>query len=70
MNNKEILTKVKPLFDKYMPLYKYLIGYAWLSFVIEENINRTNTNKNKRFIFDIETASKLPVFPFCNTDLK
>jgi hypothetical protein len=53
-----------------MPLYRYLFGYAWLTFVIEENINRTNTNKNSRYIFDINTANKLPVFPYTVENFK
>lgn len=69
LNNPEILTKVQPLLQKYAPIYKLLIGYAWLCFVIEENIMKTKALKDHRFVFDINTANKLPTFPFVCDDL-
>lgn len=69
LNNYEVLTKVQPLFNKFAPLYKVLMGYAWMCFIIEENIMKTKSQKTDRFIFDINTASKLPSFPFTYDDL-
>lgn len=69
LNNLDVLTKVQPLFEKYAPIYKVLIGYAWASFWIEENIMGVKVTKNFRHVFDINTANKLPSFPFTFEDL-
>lgn len=69
LNNEKVLDKVKPLFDKFGPIYKYLLGYAWNCFTIEESIMKTKTLKKNRYVFDINTANKLPCFPFVMDDL-
>lgn len=69
LNDGKVLDKIKPLFDKYGPVYKLLIGYAWLCFVLEEGIMKTHALKSHRYIFDINTANKLPTFPFLFEDL-
>lgn len=69
LNNKYVLDIMNPIINKYLPVYKYLFGYAWLSFYTEECIFKTRTKKDSRYVFDIETASKLPTFPFCVGDI-
>jgi hypothetical protein len=69
LNNSKILDKVKPLLQKYAPVYKYIFGYAWLCFIIEESIMKTKSHKDNRYVFDIGTANKLPSFPFVFDDL-
>lgn len=69
LNNTVILTLMEPLFAKFMPLYKYLFGYAWTCFYIEECIFKTKTTKDSRYVFDIRTANKLPVFPYSQDDI-
>lgn len=69
LNNKTVLTRMQPLFKKFMPLYKYLFGYAWNAFYIEECLWKTRATCNSRYIFDINTANLLPVFPFCDEDI-
>jgi len=69
LNNYSILTRMKPLFHKFMPLYKYLFGYAWSSFYMEECIFKTKTTKDSRYVFDIRNANLLPVFPMCSDDI-
>ena len=64
INNKDVLDIVKPITDKFADLYRYLLGYAWVRFYLEESIKKIWINKNDEFIFDIDTASRLPVFPF------
>lgn len=64
LNNNNILTTNKDLFDKYSPIIRYVMGYSWISMYMEESIRKTKTKESDRFVFDIETASKLPVFPF------
>lgn len=66
VNNIRVLEKMAPIIEKYKPVYKYLFGYAWLCFYIEECIFKTKSIKGSRYVFDINTANKLPVFPLCN----
>jgi hypothetical protein len=67
--NQTIMNKIKPIMEKNMPLYKYLFGYTWLSLITDESIMKTKATINDRFIFDIDTASKLPYFPTLFEDL-
>jgi hypothetical protein len=69
VNNKEVLIKMKPFFKKYQPVYKMILGYSWLSFVLEEYIMKTKSTINNRFVFDIHTACELPSFPFIFDDV-
>ena len=69
LNSSKILDKIQPLFKNYGPVYKLLLGYAWQCFNIEESIMKTKTTKTHRYVFDIHTANKLPVFPFITEDL-
>lgn len=68
LNNENMLKNMKPFFEKYAPLYRYLFGYAWLRFVLEENIKKSYISHEDEFIFDIHTANKLPWFPFILED--
>lgn len=70
VNNKNMLEKSKPIFDKYPHVFKYTMGYAWLTLYLEECLARSRSQKSSRFVFDIHTASKLPVFPYVYSDLK
>src|SRR5207245_2506298 len=54
INNKQVLEKMKPIINKYKPLYKYLFSYVWLCMYLEECIFKTKTTKNSRYVFDIE----------------
>ncbi len=69
LNNSVVLDKMQPLINKYYHLYRYLFGYAWMCFYTEECIFKTKTQNDNRYVFDINTASKLPVFPIVNKDL-
>ena len=69
VNNKEILIKMKPLFNKYLPVYKLIFGYAWLSFVLEEYIMKSKSTIDSRFVFDLDTATHLPNFPYIFEDV-
>ena len=68
INNKKILSNISEIFYKFKPLFKYIIAYTWTMFYKEENIKKKNTTIHDRFVIDIDTANKLPVFPFsCET---
>ena len=69
LNNKEFLELSKPLFDKYKLVFKYLIGYAWLTLKNEEYHIYHKITDTDRIVFDIETASLLPVYPFSYDDI-
>ena len=64
INNEYIINMMTPTIHKYIDLFNYLFGYAWLRFYFEETINRYNVKTTDMYIFDINTASKLPVFHF------
>lgn len=66
LGNKKILNANKKIMDKYLPIFRYLMSYSWISLYLEESIRKTKTTESDRFVFDIETASQLPVFPFCS----
>ena len=63
LGNIEILNANKDLFEKYKPIFRYLMGYAWISLYMEESIRKTKIKQSDRFVFDINTAAALPVFP-------
>jgi hypothetical protein len=78
INNKYILNEIfgskkdingLTFMNKYGQLIRYYFGYAWLTMYMEESIKKGYITSNDRFIFDIETASKLPYFPYSITDL-
>jgi hypothetical protein len=64
INDADVLRANKELFNKYSPIFRYLIGYAWVSLYMEESIRKTKMIESDRFVFDLETASELPVFPY------
>lgn len=78
INNKyvlEIINKPNVFFnmsflEKYMPIIKYILGYTWITLYTEEIIKNTYTTIKDRYIFNIETASLLPYFPYLLTDPK
>ena len=69
LNNKVVLDKMKPIIDQYYHLYRYLFGYAWMCFYTEECIFKTKTTEHNRYVFDVETVNKLPIFPVVTKDL-
>ncbi len=70
LNNDKMLNNAKPFFEKYPHVFKYTMGYAWLTYYMEECMYRTRSNKTSRYVYDIYTASQLPTFPFIMSDLK
>ena len=70
LNNFHILNTMSKTIDYFSDMYRYLIGYAWLRFYMEESIKKTWIKKEDELIFDINTASKLPVYPYCYDDPK
>jgi len=69
LNNKLFLEISKPLFDKYKLVFKYLIGYAWITLKNEEYHVYHKMTDSDRIIFDINTARLLPIYPFSYDDI-
>ena len=69
LNNSYLLDRLQPMIEKYIGLYRYLIGYSWLTFYLEESIKRSYIENSDRFVFNINTASKLPFFPYMSSEL-
>lgn len=59
----EIFNKLAPTFYSEQQIRK-IISYAWVSLYLEETIKRSFTDTTDRFVFNIDTASKLPVYQF------
>lgn len=68
VNNAPVLENMSGLIEKLSPVYRYIFGYAWLTMYMEECIVKTRSTTNHRFVFDINTANKLPVFPYSTED--
>lgn len=64
INNKRVLVRNSDIIQRYKPLYAYLLQYAWTTMYLEEAIFTTRSTKKNRFVFDIDTAYELPLFPF------
>ena len=70
LNNIYLLRLMKDTMVKYAELFRYLIGYAWIRFYFDESIKKSYISKNDDFIFDINTASELPNYPFLSSNPK
>jgi hypothetical protein len=64
LNNQQILIMMMPSIHKYYNLFKYLIGYAWITFYLNESIKKSHVKTNDEFIFDINTAHELPTYNY------
>jgi hypothetical protein len=69
LNSYEFLQLSKPFFDKYKLIFKYLIGYSWLTLKNEEYHIYNKITDTDRIVFDIDTVNLLPVFPFTWDDI-
>ena len=69
LNNSELLKLAQPIIEKYKIVFKYLIGYGWLTLRQEEVSTRNKIKDSDRIIFDIDTVNQLPIFPFGLDDI-
>jgi hypothetical protein len=69
LNNISLLKLAQPLMEKYKIIFKYIIGYGWMTLRQEEISNRNKLKDTDRIIFDIDTAHNLPIFPFGLDDI-
>lgn len=69
INSPDIVSNDKTFVQKYGHIFRYTLGYTWLTLYMEESIKKTFIEKKDRFIFNIETASKLMWFPYSKENL-
>jgi hypothetical protein len=69
LNNGPLLKLAREIIEKYLPVFKYVIGYGWMTLRQEEICNRNKLKDTDRIIFDIDTACSLPIFPFGLDDI-
>ena len=62
INNSDIMTLMQPYIKKNIGEFKHRFAYAWLTFYLEELLDKNRINTNNNYIFDINTVSKLPCF--------
>lgn len=62
INNMDIMTLMQPYIKKNIVSFKHRLGYAWITFYLEELLDKNKINTNNDYIFDINTASILPFF--------
>lgn len=70
VNNPKLLEIAKPIINKYSPVFRYVLGYTWTIMYIEECVRKTYTEEKDRYVFTLDTASKLPYFPFSYAEPK
>ncbi len=70
VNNIKLLELARPIINKYSPLFRYLLGYAWTIMYIEECVRKTYTEEKDRYVFKLNTATQLPYFPFSHKQPK
>jgi hypothetical protein len=70
INDSFVLDKIKFLFVKYKPFYKYILGYTFLTLYLESLIIKTKSTKEHRYVFTIDVANKLPKYPVVLSDIR
>ena len=70
INNEFILDLMKKQIEEFAPLFRYLFGYSWIIFYLEETVKKANLKTTDENVFNINTASKLPIFPFSHENPK
>lgn len=64
VNNEKVLTLMEHILHTRASIFTYMLGYTWLKLYFEESIKKRNLTSQDEIIFDINAASKLPVYPF------
>jgi len=63
INNYYLLSKMINEIKALAPLFRYLLSYVWIKLYLDE-INIKYLKSDNDIIFDLDTASLLPVYPF------
>ena len=68
INNKFILKLMTKEIQNFAPLFRYLFSYTWTILYLREF--DINNDKSENYLFDLETANLLPVFPMNHVNPK
>src|SRR5579872_1990455 len=68
LKNPKIMQATQPMWTRYAPVFKYLLGYAWVCFYNEEMIKKTKTISSDRYVFTLEQATQLPSYQIADDD--
>lgn len=71
LNNSELLSKMSDHITRFKPLYRVVFGHSWKTLVDEEEqkMEDCDLTVDDRTMFTLDTASKLPVFPYFSKDI-
>lgn len=64
INNRKIMEANSELLARMKPVLRYILGYSWVTLYMEESIRKSKIRQSDHYVFDLETASQLPVYPF------
>jgi hypothetical protein len=64
INNSYILEMMKDCIKDFSQLMRYIMSYTWLKMYFDESILKRKIKTSDSIVFDINTAEKLPLFPF------
>lgn len=65
INNYKVLYLMREDLKRFAPLFRYLLGYTFLTLSFDETIKKNTLTNDDPSVFDINTASILPQFPYC-----
>jgi hypothetical protein len=64
INNYTILNKMLSTIKEFANLFRYLLSYSWIVFYYNECNNKNKMKSSDTYIFTIDIASLLPIYPF------
>jgi len=67
-NNAFVLTSMEDIIQHSLPFMRYIFGYANLYLYLDEYLSGSYSTLNSRHVFTLETANKLPFFPYSTHD--
>jgi hypothetical protein len=70
LNDKNIINFMKNTIKKYTIPLRYILNYNWIMFYIKEGLHskKENITLEDTFVFTLDTASNLPIYPFVFAD--
>ncbi len=69
LNNDYILGIMQNIINEYYHLYRYLLGYSFFCLYMEESLSKKTATQTSRFVFEINTVNKLPVYPVIESNI-
>ena len=65
INNFRVLELMKGDIKIFAPLFRYLLGYTFITLSFDETIKKNVLTNDDPSVFEINTAANLPQFPHC-----